>query len=114
MTTALDVKEIRALDEIVARACARHASLRGFASPAHLDGLRLKLDIMAVQAGPDPLDLHKLAKADMGTLVRVVYGILEHVDRDSGRLPPDLITDRRFRKVATDAHPSCSIRRAAA
>lgn len=71
----------RLISDIVDRAIKLHKKNTGNA----LDKMSLHMDISAANVGC-PLDLTKLFKADNFNFVHDVYGIMNHIDRKTGKL----------------------------
>lgn len=65
------------ISQIVERACS---------TPADIDRLSLSMDITAVHLNGCPLDLEKLLAADDFNFLHDVYGIMGHIDRNTGEL----------------------------
>ena len=50
------------------------------------DAMGLRMDLLAVHNGGCPLDFERLAAADDGNLGHDVFGIVRHIDRETGAL----------------------------
>jgi len=76
---SLDVSATDALTirKIVKRACA---------DDKRLDRLNLTMDITATHRNGNPLDLERLLTTDDFNFYHDIYGIVRHLDRDTGRL----------------------------
>lgn len=65
---------------------ARRAVALGKRSGNNLDMLDIVLDLRACHASACALDLEKLLKADDFTFAHDVFGIMMHMDRNTGKL----------------------------
>ena len=78
-------KDMLLISRIVKKAVLQHD--RGYDGPAlsKLDAQDLTMDITAAHLKA-PLDLEKLSCADMFNFNHDVYGIMRHIDRDTGEM----------------------------
>lgn len=81
-----------AISTIVDRAEAIHTKLRAklppeeFSKVADFDYMSTNMDITAVHANGNPLDLQKLLTFDDFSFAHDVFGISRHIDRNTGKL----------------------------
>lgn len=83
-------EEMRAISQIVKRASAKKDIIK--------DALALDMDITATHKNGNPLKLNDLLKADEFNFWHDVIGIMNHIDRTTGKLTNCFVP--RFTQVA--------------